>query len=652
MATITIRETDLTSNNLNNVTTNAAYVPGYAIMGPINTPTLCETLAEFKEIFGDKPYSFISSQPYPAFASYVGSVDVTPVGNMYEAGAYEKSYTYAADLLNQGLPVYFERVFDATSLASWKATLSITGLPVATSPATNPTVVVTSDTALTATVKALLFSQATNNTAGSYTFTYDSDSVAWTLGGTNISLDTYGITVSGATPNDGDTIAVTYTTETALTITAKDAYTGRIGQTIRIELETISGSTTYSDRYKLIAYRVDSVGNKITSSEESKQFVLTQTYDADKAFILYTDLYKYFTLIDITWSTTACVAIPAITATALTLNVSSTEDEFTVVDMYSILNAESVSDGTFTNPFERLQNIGDYNIKFITSGAYPLFEVTSYSNAVKKQALAAANRCDATAIIDYANKVTRNLAASNTTSVKYCFTSFVSSNNFGSNTLGEAVESYTTMFIPYGIYSSYTLASEITLPGSYGYLIALANSVQTNANWLAVAGVKRGAISNLISLSQNITNAIANSYQTQNEGDVAINPITRIGSYGYVIWGNRTSLQTAETDALKASAFLNVRQLVSDLKKVVFNAARKLTFEPNSDVVWINFKSEIEPTLTSMLTGQGITKYQLTKVATTKKATIVAKIRIWPIEAVEDWDITIELADGTTTVTE
>ena len=62
--------------------------------------------------------------------------------------------------------------------------------------------------------------------------------------------------------------------------------------------------------------------------------------------------------------------------------------------------------------------------------------------------------------------------------------------------------------------------------------------------------------------------------------------------------------------------------------------------------MWLNFKSQIEPALAKMLSGNGIASYQIIKVATTKKATIEAIIRLVPIEPVEDWFITIELTDG------
>ena len=47
-----------------------------------------------------------------------------------------------------------------------------------------------------------------------------------------------------------------------------------------------------------------------------------------------------------------------------------------------------------------------------------------------------------------------------------------------------------------------------------------------------------------------------------------------------------------------------------------------------------------------MKADQGISGYKISRVATDKKALLVAKIRIVPIEAVEDFDISIYLEDS------
>jgi hypothetical protein len=98
--------------------------------------------------------------------------------------------------------------------------------------------------------------------------------------------------------------------------------------------------------------------------------------------------------------------------------------------------------------------------------------------------------------------------------------------------------------------------------------------------------------------------------------------------------------------------FLNIRQLCTTIKKELYVACRRFTFDPNSDTLWFNFINAIKPTLELMKADQGIKDYKILKVATDKKATLKAKIRIIPIEAVEDFDLEISLEDsfGETTV--
>lgn len=105
---------------------------------------------------------------------------------------------------------------------------------------------------------------------------------------------------------------------------------------------------------------------------------------------------------------------------------------------------------------------------------------------------------------------------------------------------------------------------------------------------------------------------------------------------------------TSNSDAIQlvASDFLNIRSLCCDLKKTIYRAARRYTFDPNTDTLWINFKSAITPLLERMKSNQGIRDYQFVKVPTTKKALLAARIIITPIEAVEDFDVTVVLDDS------
>lgn len=53
-----------------------------------------------------------------------------------------------------------------------------------------------------------------------------------------------------------------------------------------------------------------------------------------------------------------------------------------------------------------------------------------------------------------------------------------------------------------------------------------------------------------------------------------------------------------------------------------------------------------------MKNGNGIEDYRLVRVATKEKGKVVGKIKIIPIEAVEDFELTVELMDSLETETE
>lgn len=207
------------------------------------------------------------------------------------------------------------------------------------------------------------------------------------------------------------------------------------------------------------------------------------------------------------------------------------------------------------------------------------------------------------------------------------------------------------MFTPWYTYTcTKTDVSNFAMPASYGYLMALAKSIVNNANWLAIAGVSRGLVPKYIVplTTTKITNKIADTvYQPRNA--VALNAITNIKPYGDCIWGNRTLITNSKGN-LTAHSFLNVRNLVSDIKKQVYVTAKRLIFEQNSDVLWINFIAGISPLLDQMVSGQGIKGYKIIKGTTDEKAKVVAQIRITPIYPVEDFDITIILTDDEVSV--
>ena len=329
------------------------------------------------------------------------------------------------------------------------------------------------------------------------------------------------------------------------------------------------------------------------------------------------------------------------------INQDSTD--ITVEAMYSAFTSE---DSVFNPVTSALLDKNGISIKYLTSGGYPTYEYTSSGVACaisKNMQQLAYNRGDCIAFVDHTNNPERALTGQ--TSI------YGAPEGISAFLHTDSVGSYSTMITPWvnvsgaGTYSNTNLPSGVSIfadtaaPGSFAYLSALAVSLRTNANWLAIAGVARGRVPHLISLNTDnvMTNTIAEN-MTPIYG-VAINPITNIRPYGESIWGNRTLLDTTSKTGY-ATGFLNIRNLVCDVKKQAYIAAMSCMFEQNTDVLWINFKSMIQPLLEQMRTGAGLKNYKIIKLPGSDRETIRAKIILVPVYAVEQFIIDIYITDS------
>lgn len=210
--------------------------------------------------------------------------------------------------------------------------------------------------------------------------------------------------------------------------------------------------------------------------------------------------------------------------------------------------------------------------------------------------------------------------------------------------------------------SKYTV---VWYPAAFHYLACAAKARENFAEWFAVSGYPRGfsdytiAIPKII-LGDRATNAVqprkkykyktetVNETQVDKYATCAVNLIVHQPT-GYYLWGNRTAYEL-NTEGLKASHFLNIRQLCTTIKKQLYIACKSFMFDPNSDTLWVNFKAAITPTLEEMKANQGIKNYSIIREIEkdpTKniRGLLKAKIRIVPIEAVEDFDIGLYLED-------
>lgn len=305
--------------------------------------------------------------------------------------------------------------------------------------------------------------------------------------------------------------------------------------------------------------------------------------------------------------------------------------------LYSVANATISVENMYTylaEAYEKFSNINDYDVMYLTSGGYPVLEYDSNSIA-KSMINAASTRGEAIALLDHTNNPARPL-----TGTKSLFESL--------KTAAIDAEGYSAVFTAWRKYKSPIDENIYVMPGSFTYLNCLAESVKTNPSYLAIAGVTRGLVKNDAgqTTAEILTNAIADTYQP--ETGVSINGITKVRPYGQVIWGNRT-LKT-NTKGLTATSYLNIRKLVCIIKKDLYAAATKCMFEQNSSILWINFKSMVTPLLDQLSTSSGITGYKLVQMPSDNPAKIVARLTIYPIYAVEAFDITIELASDATSI--
>lgn len=302
-----------------------------------------------------------------------------------------------------------------------------------------------------------------------------------------------------------------------------------------------------------------------------------------------------------------------------------------------------------------------YSVKYITSGGYPSVVVKDEKSAENKFASnmleAASHRGDAVALIDYQMSLDDSV-----------FTVGDKGDSFYSKmhavASGLPYPEYGAAMYPWGIYNCGSSLKEtplISMPASFGYMMCVAKAIKSSPNWLAMAGVSRGIVPGLQKLlvpSNVISNAIAEEMQPKfgvENHNISINTITNIRPYGLTLWGNRT-LKPVSVDGTVALNFLNTRNMLSDIKKLLYTTAKSCMFEQNSSDLWIKFKNGIEPLLRRLKAGNGISDYQIVR-GTTKyngdpltKGEIAAVIKVYPMYAVEYFELAVEINDEEVTI--
>ena len=331
------------------------------------------------------------------------------------------------------------------------------------------------------------------------------------------------------------------------------------------------------------------------------------------------------------------------------------------------LYARFADQATVENIFAKLFDKGSYSIKYVTTGGYPIYK-DGTTNFISNAITPVAERADAVALIDHIQGLSADPSASNNP--------YYTLNNLGAEDTTFVVNpswapahsdldggSYAAMLTPWADYTlddAFTVGENsvrtIEMPASFYYLVCLAKSIKNNPDWLAIAGVTRGLDSIIDQKGEKpiVTNKMADAYMTEGgEGETngrSINGITNIRPYGLTIWGNRTLLNNTNKKTTQSLAYLNTRCMVCDVKKTVFAAAQRFMFEQNNDVLWINFKSAITPLLDRLSTTGGISGYKIIKQKSKTTAKLCATIILYPIYAVEEIEVNIELRNEDVTI--
>ena len=323
----------------------------------------------------------------------------------------------------------------------------------------------------------------------------------------------------------------------------------------------------------------------------------------------------------------------------------TTEDGLVIDKQWEIGGDNTISDKSI------------YSVKYITSGGYP--SVVSNDNAASQKfsanmLAAAAHRGDAVALIDYQMLPEERVFSTDKDSITFYSKMHASFDDVANAEYGAAM-------YPWSIYNcanslNFADSAMISMPASFGYLMCVAKAIKSSPNWLAMAGVTRGlvpGINKLLVPGNVISNAIAEEMQPKfgvENHRLSINTITNIRPYGLTLWGNRT-LKPVSKDGTVALNFLNTRNMLSDIKKLLYTTAKSCMFEQNSSDLWIKFKDGIEPLLRRMKAGNGISDYQIVR-GTTKyngdpltKGEIAAVIKVYPMYAVEYFELAVEIND-------
>lgn len=175
-------------------------------------------------------------------------------------------------------------------------------------------------------------------------------------------------------------------------------------------------------------------------------------------------------------------------------------------------------------------------------------------------------------------------------------------------------------------------------PPSVAAIGAMSYGQRTQELWFAPAGFTRGGLSanNAAGIPVLGVRERLVSKERDKLYEANVNPIAQFPAEGIVIFGQKTLQMTPS-----ALDRVNVRRLLIFLKRQISRIASTLLFDQNVQTTWNRFRGRVEPLLSDVRSGLGLSDYKLILDETTTTPDLIdrnvmyAKILLKPARAIE-----------------
>lgn len=210
----------------------------------------------------------------------------------------------------------------------------------------------------------------------------------------------------------------------------------------------------------------------------------------------------------------------------------------------------------------------------------------------------------------------------------------------------DSAYSYGTVHAPWCKMRDIVTGSVTSMMPSLVFLTTVSNNLNKNAEaqlWYTPAGVARAQATKVLGAEYEIGQTILDKWQ--NDNVARVNPIMKILSYGYTIYGNATLMQDVTGYSKSSLQSLGTRVLCNVVKKAIFSICVALTFEPNDYHLYAQFKTKLDEILSQIKLNGGLSDYQIVMDESTvtdidkQNLRVPGKVVIAPTRPAEFFDI-------------